>query len=111
MAQPTIGTPWQKLNGPVPEEELKGVDRYWRASNYLSVGQIYLRSNPLMREGFSREDVKHRLVGHWGTTPGINFLFGHVNRLIADHQQNAIFLMGPGHGGPAGTAQALLDGT
>ena len=111
MAQPTIGTPWQKLNGPVPEEELKGVDRYWRASNYLSVGQIYLRSNPLMREGFSREDVKHRLVGHWGTTPGINFLFGHVNRLIADHKQNAIFLMGPGHGGPAGTAQSLLDGT
>ena len=111
MANPVIGTPWKKLNGPVSEEELKGVDRYWRAANYLSVGQIYLRSNPLMREGFSREDVKHRLVGHWGTTPGINFLFGHVNRLIADHQQNAIFLMGPGHGGPAGTAQSLLDGT
>ena len=111
MANPVIGTPWKKLNGPVSEEELKGVDRYWRAANYLSVGQIYLRSNPLMREGFSREDVKHRLVGHWGTTPGINFLFGHINRLIADHQQNAIFLMGPGHGGPAGTAQSLLDGT
>ena len=92
MANPVIGTPWKKLNGPVSEEELKGVDRYWRAANYLSVGQIYLRSNPLMREGFSREDVKHRLVGHWGTTPGINFLFGHINRLIADHQQNAIFL-------------------
>ncbi|MFR5415676.1 MAG: hypothetical protein ACLTHL_01135 [Collinsella sp.] len=60
---------------------------------------------------FGRPDVKHRLVGHWGTTPGINFLFGHVNRLIADHNQNAIFLMGPGHGGPAGTAQSLLDGT
>ncbi len=111
MASPVIGTPWKKLEGPVSEEELKGVDRYWRASNYLSVGQIYLRSNPLMREGFSREDVKHRLVGHWGTTPGINFLFGHVNRLIADHGQNAVFLMGPGHGGPAGTAQSLLDGT
>ena len=59
----------------------------------------------------ARADVKHRLVGHWGTTPGINFLFAHVNRLIADHGQNTIFLMGPGHGGPAGTAQSLLDGT
>ena len=118
----TLGTPWQKLGHEVPASELEGVDLYWRASNYLSVGQIYLRSNPLMRadfvddktgeaRDFGRPDVKHRLVGHWGTTPGINFLFGHVNRLIADHNQNAIFLMGPGHGGPAGTAQSLLDGT
>ena len=120
MAQPVLGTPWKKLNGPVSEDEIAWVDKYWRAANYLSVGQIYLRSNPLMRadfknqdgpDGFTREDVKHRLVGHWGTTPGLNFLFGHVNRLIRDHQQNAIFLMGPGHGGPAGTAQSLLDGT
>ena len=114
----TLGTPWQKLGHEVPASELEGVDLYWRASNYLSVGQIYLRSNPLMRpdfvdettgevRDFGRPDVKHRLVGHWGTTPGINFLFGHVNRLIADHNQNAIFLMGPGHGGPAGTAQSL----
>ena len=118
----TLGTPWQKLGHEVPASELEGVDLYWRASNYLSVGQIYLRSNPLMRSDFvdektgevrdfGRPDVKHRLVGHWGTTPGINFLFGHVNRFIADHNQNAIFLMGPGHGGPAGTAQSLLDGT
>ena len=118
----TLGTPWQKLGHEVLASELEGVDLYWRASNYLSVGQIYLRSNPLMRSDFvdektgetrdfGRPDVKHRLVGHWGTTPGINFLFGHVNRLIADHNQNAIFLMGPGHGGPAGTAQSLLDGT
>ena len=122
MPHPIIGTPWQKLDGAVSAEALAGVDRYWRASNYLSVGQIYLRSNPLMRKDwadektgeprdFGRKDVKHRLVGHWGTTPGINFLMGHVNRLIADHGQNAIFLMGPGHGGPAGTAQSLLDGT
>ena len=120
MAQPVLGTPWKKLDGPVSEDEIAWVDKYWRAANYLSVGQIYLRSNPLMRadfknqdgpDGFTREDVKHRLVGHWGTTPGVNFLFGHVNRLIHDHQQNAIFLMGPGHGGPAGTAQSLLDGT
>ena len=122
MAHPVIGTPWKKLDGPVPERELEGVDKYWRAANYLSVGQIYLRSNPLMRKDwtdertgeardFGRPDVKHRLVGHWGTTPGVNFLFGHVNRLIADHGQNTVFLMGPGHGGPAGTAQSLLDGT
>ncbi|MBR3385070.1 MAG: phosphoketolase [Atopobiaceae bacterium] len=115
----TIGTPWHKINNPVSEEEVAWLDRYWRIANYLSVGQIYLRSNPLMRDGasaadgvsFSREDVKHRLVGHWGTTPGINFLFGHVNRLINDHDQSTVFLMGPGHGGPAGTAQSLLDGT
>ena len=115
MAHPVIGTPWQKLDAPVPEQELEGIEKYWRAANYLSVGQIYLRSNPLMRKDwvdektgetrdFGRPDVKHRLVGHWGTTPGVNFLFGHVNRLIADHKQNAVFLMGPGHGGPAGTA-------
>ncbi len=122
MAQPVIGTPWKKLDGPVSEQELEGVNKYWRAANYLSVGQIYLRSNPLMRKDwtdektgetrdFGRPDVKHRLVGHWGTTPGVNFLFAHTNRLIADHGQNTVFLMGPGHGGPAGTSQSLLDGT
>ncbi len=122
MAQPVIGTPWKKLDGPVSEQELEGVDKYWRTANYLSVGQIYLRSNPLMRKDwtdektgetrdFGRPDVKHRLVGHWGTTPGVNFLFAHTNRLIADHGQNTVFLMGPGHGGPAGTSQSLLDGT
>ena len=88
MTSPVIGTPWKKLNAPVSEEAIEGVDKYWRAANYLSIGQIYLRSNPLMKEPFTREDVKHRLVGHWGTTPGLNFLIGHINRLIADHQQN-----------------------
>ena len=122
MSHPVIGTPWNRGSGDVSAQELAGVERYWRASNYLSVGQIYLRSNPLMRadypdaktgepRDFGRADVKHRLVGHWGTTPGINFLFAHVNRLIADHGQSTVFLMGPGHGGPAGTAQSLLDGT
>ncbi len=122
MSHPVIGTPWNRGSGNVSAQELAGVERYWRASNYLSVGQIYLRSNPLMRadypdaktgepRDFCRADVKHRLVGHWGTTPGINFLFAHVNRLIADHGQSTVFLMGPGHGGPAGTAQSLLDGT
>ena len=111
MTSPVIGTPWKKLDHPVSEEALEGVDKYWRAANYLSIGQIYLRSNPLMKEPFTREDVKHRLVGHWGTTPGLNFLMGHINRLIADHQQNTVFIMGPGHGGPAGTSQSYLDGT
>lgn len=122
MSHPVVGTPWTRATGPVPDEKLAGVDLYWRCANYLSAGQIYLRSNPLMRDDFTdektgekrpfgRADVKHRLVGHWGTTPGLNFLFGHVNRLIADHGQNTVFLMGPGHGGPAGTAQSLLDGT
>ena len=122
MSHPVIGTPWKRAATPVSDEILAGVDRYWRCANYLAVGQIYLRSNPLMRadfadpetgepRGFTRDDVKHRLVGHWGTTPGINFLMGHVNRLIAEHGQSTVFLMGPGHGGPAGTAQSLLDGT
>ena len=65
--------PLKKLNAPVSEEAIEGVDKYRRAANYLSIGQIYLRSNPLMKEPFTREDVKHRLVGHWGTTPGLNF--------------------------------------
>ncbi|WP_022859707.1 phosphoketolase [Bifidobacterium magnum] len=111
MTSPVIGTPWKKLNRPVSEEAIEGMDKYWRASNYMSIGQIYLRSNPLMKEPFTRDDVKYRLVGHWGTTPGLNFLLAHINRLIADHQQNTVFIMGPGHGGPAGTAQSYLDGT
>ena len=101
MAQPVIGTPWKKLDAPVSDAALEGVEKYWRCANYLAVGQIYLRSNPLMRKDFvdektgeprdfGRADVKHRLVGHWGTTPGINFLMGHTNRHIDDHQQNAI---------------------
>ena len=85
MTSPVIGTPWKKLNAPVSEEALEGVDKYWRVANYLSIGQIYLRSNPLMKAPFTREDVKHRLVGHWGTTPGLNFLIGHINlHCIAD---------------------------
>lgn len=111
MTSPVIGTPWKKLNAPVSEEAIEGIDKYWRVANYLAIGQIYLRSNPLMKEPFTREDVKHRLVGHWGTTPGLNFLIGHINRFIADHQQNTVIIMGPGHGGPAGTAQSYIDGT
>ena len=80
MTNPVIGTPWQKLDRPVSEEAIEGMDKYWRVTNYMSIGQIYLRSNPLMKEPFTRDDVKHRLVGHWGTTPGLNFLLAHINR-------------------------------
>lgn len=111
MTSPVLGTPWVKMKKEVSDQSLEGVDRYWRASNYMSVGQIYLRDNPLMKEPFTSKDLKYRLVGHWGTTPGLNFLFGHINRLIADHQQNTVFIMGPGHGGPAGTSQSYIDGT
>lgn len=104
-----LGTPWEK-NGS-GSDSFEDVDRYFRAANYMSVGQIYLKSNPLMKEPFTPEDVKSRLVGHWGTTPGLNFLFGHVNRLIKDHGQNTVFIMGPGHGGPAGRVQSFIDGS
>ena len=111
MTNPVIGTPWQKLDRPVSEEAIEGMDKYWRVTNYMSIGQIYLRSNPLMKEPFTRDDVKHRLVGHWGTTPGLNFLLAHINRLIADHQQNTVFIMGPGHGGPAPPSLTLMART
>ena len=104
-----LGTPWVKDGS--GSGSFEDVDRYFRAANYMSVGQIYLRSNPLMREPFTQDDVKQRLVGHWGTTPGLNFLFGHVNRLIKDHKQNTVFIMGPGHGGPAGRVQSFIDGS
>ncbi|MBQ1357501.1 MAG: phosphoketolase family protein [Aeriscardovia sp.] len=104
-----LGTPWVKDGS--GSGSFEDVDRYFRAANYMSVGQIYLKSNPLMREPFTQDDVKQRLVGHWGTTPGLNFLFGHVNRLIKDHKQNTVFIMGPGHGGPAGRVQSFIDGS
>ncbi|HEY8699925.1 MAG TPA: phosphoketolase family protein [Arthrobacter sp.] len=91
--------------------ELQQVDRWWRAANYLSVGQIYLRSNPLLREPLTPEDTKSRLLGHWGTTPGLNFVYAHLNRLIRRDSQQMLFVAGPGHGGPAVVANAWLEGT
>ena len=90
---------------------LQGVDAWWRAANYLAVGQIYLRANPLLREPLKLEHVKHTLVGHWGTTPGQNFIYAHLNRAIRQHGLDMIYLSGPGHGGPAVVANAYLDGT
>jgi xylulose-5-phosphate/fructose-6-phosphate phosphoketolase len=93
------------------DEQLRTLDAYWRAANYLSVGQIYLLDNPLLREPLRSEHVKPRLLGHWGTTPGLNFLYTHLNRAICERDLDAIFVCGPGHGGPAVVAQAYLEGT
>jgi xylulose-5-phosphate/fructose-6-phosphate phosphoketolase len=95
----------------VTDDELRALDAYWRAANYLSVGQIYLLDNPLLREPLRPEHVKPRLLGHWGTTPGLNFLYTHLDRAIRERELDAIFVCGPGHGGPAVVAQAYLEGT
>jgi xylulose-5-phosphate/fructose-6-phosphate phosphoketolase len=92
-------------------EELQKMNAYWRAANYLSVGQIYLYDNPLLKRPLKLEDVKPRLLGHWGTTPGLNFLYVHLNRIIKKNDLNAIFVTGPGHGGPAIVANTYLEGT
>ena len=97
--------------GPLSADELHKMDSYWRASNYLSVGQIYLLDNPLLREPLKREHIKPRLLGHWGTSPGLNFIYVHLNRLIKEHDANVIYLAGPGHGGPALVANVYLEGT
>ncbi|MGB8476555.1 MAG: phosphoketolase family protein [Candidatus Acidiferrum sp.] len=96
---------------PLSPEELRKVHAYWRAANYLSVGQIYLFANPLLREPLLLEHVKPRLLGHWGTTPGQNFVYVHLNRLIKKHDLNMIYVAGPGHGGPALVANTYLEGT
>ena len=92
-------------------EELDGLDAYWRASNYLAVGQIYLKSNPLLKTPLTLAHIKPRLLGHWGTTPGLNLLYTHLNRLINQYDLNMLFVAGPGHGGPAVVAQTYLEGT
>jgi xylulose-5-phosphate/fructose-6-phosphate phosphoketolase len=91
--------------------DLELIDRYWRAANYLSVAQIYLLDNPLLREPLRPEHVKPRLLGHWGTTPGLNFLYVHLNRAIKEHDLDAIFMCGPGHGGPAVVSNTYMEGT
>ena len=96
---------------PLSAEELRLVDAYWRAANYVSVGQIYLLENPLLHEPLLAEHVKARLLGHWGTTPGLNFVYAHMNRAIRNWDLDAIYVMGPGHGGPAAVANAYLEGT
>ncbi|NMZ80134.1 phosphoketolase [Pseudomonas mandelii] len=93
------------------DEQLEGLDAYWRASNYLAVGQIYLKDNPLLHQPLTLAHIKPRLLGHWGTTPGLNLIYTHLNRLIKQYDLNMLFVAGPGHGGPAVVAQTYLEGT
>ncbi|TMK65882.1 MAG: phosphoketolase, partial [Actinobacteria bacterium] len=97
--------------GRLSGEELALIDAWWRAANYLAVGQIYLLDNPLLRERLRVEHTKPRLLGHWGTTPGLNLMYAHVNRVIRVHELDAMFVCGPGHGGPAMVASTYLEGT
>jgi xylulose-5-phosphate/fructose-6-phosphate phosphoketolase len=96
---------------PLPSDLLTRIDAYWRAANYLSVGQIYLLDNPLLRVPLAPAHIKPRLLGHWGTTPGQNFIYTHLNRVITEHDLDMIYIAGPGHGGPALVAQTYLEGT
>ena len=101
----------RKRRAPLDDHELEQIDAYWRAANYLSVGQIYLLDNPLLRRPLKPEDIKPRLLGHWGTTPGLNFVWAHADRAIKARDLDAIMIVGPGHGGPAAVANAYLEGT
>jgi xylulose-5-phosphate/fructose-6-phosphate phosphoketolase len=98
-------------SGPLAPDLLDKMDAYWRASNYLSVGQIYLRDNPLLETPLTMADIKPRLLGHWGTTTGLNFIYVHLNRLIVQHDLDMIYVIGPGHGGPGLVAQSYLEGS
>src|SRR5215467_6838846 len=107
MAVETTGT----AAGPLAADELALVDAYWRAANYLSVGQIYLLENPLLREPLQADHIKPRLLGHFGTTPGLNFVYAHLYRAIKARDLSMIYVTGPGHGGPGLVANAYLEGT
>jgi len=99
------------MDSVLSDKELKKMDAYWRAANYLSVGQIYLYDNPLLKERLTKDHIKPRLLGHWGTTPGLNFIYLHLNWIIKKHDQSMIYITGPGHGGPGLVAHAYLEGT
>ncbi|WP_074318162.1 phosphoketolase family protein [Micromonospora cremea] len=98
-------------NRSITDDELRRLHAYWRAANYLTVGQIYLLDNPLLREPLTPDDIKPRLLGHWGTSPGLNLIYAHLNRVIVARDLNAMFVTGPGHGGPAIVANTWLEGT
>jgi len=100
-----------QYNTPLSERELELMNAYWRAANYLSVGQIYLMDNPLLKQPLSKEHIKPRLLGHWGTTPGLNFLYVHLNRIIRNRDLDVVYIAGPGHGGPALVANVWMEGT
>ena len=101
----------QTVAAPISPDELRKIHAYWRAANYLSVGQIYLYDNPLLREPLKPEHIKPRLLGHWGTTPGLNLIYVHFNRIIKKYDLNVIYITGPGHGGPGLVANTYLEGT
>src|SRR5437016_8074597 len=107
----TAAAPDLERAQPLTADELRLIDAYWRAANYLSVGQIYLLDNPLLRRPLKLEDIKPRLLGHWGTTPGLNLFYVHANRVIKNRDLDAIYIIGPGHGGPGLVANAYLEGT
>jgi len=111
MAKPGTDTIAEAAARPLSPEELSRINAYWNAANYLSVGQIYLYANPLLRQPLVPDDIKPRLLGHWGTTPGLNFIYVHLNRLIRQQDLDVIFIAGPGHGGPALVANTYLEGT
>src|SRR3954451_6697592 len=96
---------------PLSAEELRKIETYWRTCNYLSLGMIYLRDNPLLKEPLRPEHIKNRLLGHWGSSPGLSFIYIHLNRLIRKYQQSMIFLAGPGHGAPGVLGPVYLEGT
>src|SRR3990167_1199237 len=100
-----------KMKGPLSQEMLEAMNAYWHAANYLSIGQIYLYDNPLLKTPLTLDHIKPRLLGHWGTTPGLNFIYVHLNRLICKHKLNMIYITGPGHGGPGLVANSYLEGT
>ena len=109
--EPTTGQSPAPNKSSLDEAKIQDLDRWWRAANYLSAGQIYLRDNPLLRRDLEPSDIKSRLLGHWGTTPGLNFIYTHLNRAIIDGNQQMLFVTGPGHGGPANLANTYLEGT
>jgi xylulose-5-phosphate/fructose-6-phosphate phosphoketolase len=111
MQANTLTEPAEVPSGPLSAEELRKIDAYWRAANYLSVGQIYLFDNPLLTEPLRLEHIKPRLLGHWGTTPGLNFVYAHCNRIIKKYDLDMIYICGPGHGGPGMVANTYLEGS
>ncbi|HUJ23426.1 MAG TPA: phosphoketolase family protein [Bryobacteraceae bacterium] len=111
IGETAVGPDVAPSNRPLSADELHDIDAYWRAANYLSVGQIYLYDNPLLREPLKLDHVKPRLLGHWGTTPGLNFIYVHLNRLIKKRDLDMIFVAGPGHGAPGVVANTYLEGT
>ena len=99
------------ISQPLSSDLIGKMDAYWRAANYLSVGQIYLYGNPLLKLPLTQEDIKPRILGHWGTTPGLNFIYVHLNRIINAHDLNMLYVTGPGHGWPGLVANTYLEGS